>query len=683
MNKSPLGREALCHKRPTNLGKFLYGCAYYPEHWDENIIRKDPKLMRESGINVVRMGEFAWALMEPNEGKYDFSLFDSVIENLGKEGIMTILCTPTATPPRWLTIKHPEILRVNADGVSMQHGSRQHCCHSNPIFRQYSQRITQAMSEHFAKNPYVIGWQTDNEFHCHFSECHCESCQGGFRNFLKEKYKDINKLNSAWGTAFWSQTYCSFDEIMTPRPAHPTFPNPSHQMDYFRYLSYAVTMFQHDQIAILRKANPKWFIFHNGLFSHIDYRDLFTKDLDFLGYDSYPQFFYDSKTRRFAHAFNLDRVRAYSGNFIIPEQQSGPGGQRDYFHDNPEPGEMRRMTYTSLAHGADSLLYFRWRTCRFGAEEYWCGILDHDNIPRRRYHEAKQIGSELSHIGPEILSTRIYINTAIATSDFDNNEAHQTLHLGLPAPDYIAGIIYRQCFEKKLAIGCVHPSDDLSDLRLYFIPHWVIIDPTWIPNLKHFVENGGILIIGARSGTRNIYNKVISETPPGILADLCGVTVEEYGKCNDLSNRPIYINFNSNDIPIQLWYEVLKPNNAQIVAKWHGRHLDNMPAVTSNSLGSGKVIYVGTYLTEQILEHFLPLWLESAGLQPIWQDIPDCVEVVVREDDTKKLWFFINHSDGQVSIKNSPEGINLISGIKSGGVLSIERNGVAVIRSPK
>jgi len=645
-------------------------------------------------MNAVRMGEFAWTLMEPQKGKYEFGLFDSVIENLGKEGIMTILCTPTATPPRWLTIKHPEILRVNADGIQMEHGSRQHCCHSSPVFRQYSRGITRAMAEHFAHNPYVIGWQTDNEFHCHFSECHCESCQAGFRDFLKEKYNDIDELNASWGTAFWSQTYSSFDEVITPRPSKPTYPNPSHQLDYFRYLSYAVTVFQHDQVEILRKANPEWFIFHNGLFSHIDYRGLFTQDLDFLGYDSYPQFFYDSTSRRYAHAFNLDRARAWSGNFIIPEQQSGPGGQRDYLHDTPEPGEIRRMTYTSIARGADSLLYFRWRTCRFGAEEYWCGILDHDSIPRRRYQEVKQIGEELSRIGPEIIGTKVCVNVAVATSDFDNNDAHQTLHLGLPSPDDISGIIHRQCFERKLAVGCIHPSDDLLvrntkpimtdqsiiNLQLYFIPHWCIINPSWLPNLQRFVENGGILVIGARCGTRDMNNKVVSETPPGILQELCGVTVEEYGRCNDLKNRPLHIRFDSDDITIQSWYEVLKPKTAQVIATWRGRHLDSMPAITSNSMGSGKVIYVGTYLTEQLVAHALPLWLEYAQLKPLWSDVPDGVEVVVREDDDKKLWFFINHSDDQVSIKNSPEGIDLISGAKSGGCLTMDRNGVAVIR---
>jgi len=681
MSAIELGRKDLSHKRPANFDRYWYGCTYYPEHWDEATIQSDPKLMREAGMNVVRMAEFAWAGMEPEEGNYDFSLFDKAIEELGKEGISTILCTPTATPPRWLTVKHPEILRINADGVSMQHGSRQHCCHSNSTFRDYSRTITNAMAEHFSENPNVVGWQTDNEFNCHFSECHCESCQGGFRKFLKDKYVDIDALNNAWGTEFWSQTYGSFEEILTPRQHKPAYANPSQQLDYYRYLSHAVAIFQYDQVEILRNIQPKWFIFHNGLFSHIDYRGLFTQDLDVLGFDSYPQFTYNSSNRRFSHAFNLDRARAWSGNFIIPEQQSGPGGQGDYFHDNPEPGEIRRMTYSSIARGADSLLYFRWRTCRFGAEEYWCGILDHDNIPRRRYDEVKQISDELSRIGPEILGTSVMVEVAIATSDFDNSDAHRTMTMGLPSPDQIAEVIHRQCFEKRLAVGCIHPSDDLSDVKLYFIPHWTIIKPEWMPNLEQFVNNGGILVIGARTGTKDIDNKVISDTPPGLLRQLCGITVEEYGRCNDLENRPIKIKTYEDRNPIEYWYEILKPETAQVIASWYGRHLNDLPAITCNNVGSGKAYYVGTYLTEPVVSAFLELWIDDAKLESLWMDAPNDVEVVVRKGNGKKIWFFINHKDDDADLYFTPEGVDLITGKKGGVPMELDQNEVIVIRS--
>jgi beta-galactosidase len=674
-------QKVLSHNRPASFDKFWYGCAYYPEHWDEATIQFDPKLMREAGMNVVRMGEFAWFRMEPEESKYDFSLFDKAIEGLGKDGISTILCTPTATPPRWLTMKHPEILRINADGIAMQHGSRQHCCHSNPLFRQYSQSITKAMAEHFAGNSNVVGWQTDNEFNCHFSECHCESCQKGYRIFLKEKYDNIENLNNAWGTDFWSQNYTSFDEIMTPRQSKPAYVNPSQQLDYYRYLSYAVTIFQHDQIEILRNIQPKWFIFHNGLFSHIDYRGTFTQDLDMLGFDSYPQFSYDSGYRRYSHAFNLDRARSWSGNFIIPEQQSGPGGQGNYFHDNPEPGEIRRMTYTSIARGADSLLYFRWRTCRFGAEEYWCGILDHDNIPRRRYNEIKQLGNELARIAPEILGTSVMIEVAVATADFDNNDAHQTMTMGLPSPDNIAEIIHAKCFDKRIAIGCVHPSDDLSDIKLYFIPHWTIIKPEWLPNLENFVNNGGILVIGARTGTKNIDNRVISDTPPGLLRKLCGIAVEEYSRCNDLINRPIKIKTDNDRVPIEYWYEVLRPESAEVVATWNGRHITDLPAITCNNIGSGKVYYVGTYLTESVVNAFLNIWLRDAGVKTLWSDSPNDVEVVIRKGNGKKLWFFINHKDYEADLYYTPKGVDLISGKMGGVPMELDKNDVIIIKS--
>ncbi len=190
----------LSHNSPSNLKKFYFGTPYYPEHWDAETREEDAERMANADFNAVRMAEFAWDVMEPREGEFDFALFDETIARMGEKEISTILCTPTATPPRWLTYAHPDVLRVNADGVAMQHGSRQHACPSSPVFRAYSRTITQAMADHYAENLHVIGWQTDNELNCHFSECHCENCQVEFREFLREKFDDdIDALNAAWG----------------------------------------------------------------------------------------------------------------------------------------------------------------------------------------------------------------------------------------------------------------------------------------------------------------------------------------------------------------------------------------------------------------------------------------------------------------------------------------------------
>lgn len=691
MNNRPLS-----YKRLTRLDRFYYGSPYYPEHWDEATRASDPERMVAAGWNMVRMAEFAWDLMEPLPGQYSFSLFDQVIQRLGEKGIVTMLCTPTATPPRWLTYAFPEMLRVDANGVRMQHGSRQHACYSNHVLREHSKTITRMMADHYRQNPYVVGWQTDNEMNCQFPECHCESCQEAFREFLREKYhNDVQALNRAWGAQFWSQTYTDFDQIETPRVEKPTHPNPSQMLDYYRYISWSVTRFQHDQVEILRDFNarrtvkPDWFITHNGLFRHVDYRGQFTRDLDFIGYDVYPFFNHDAATRPSTQAFNLDVARAWSGNFIVPEQQSGPGGQSTYFHDTPEPGEMRRMAYTSIARGADSLMFFRWRTARYGAEEYWCGVIDHDSVPRRRYREAAQLGEELKRVGPALLGTHVYTSIGVAAADQEVTDDHNALTLGLPSPDEMAYQVHSYFQQRGYAVGVVHPSDDLSGLDLYILPHWALFNPEWLNNLTDYVNRGGVLIVGARTATRDLNNHVIAQTPPGVLSHLCGITVEEYGRQNAPEGRPLWLYLPSGEAQSKDWYEMLQPIKAQdedveVVATWKGRHLDGLPAVTARRAGKGVVIYVGTYLTHEVLEALFPEIEKHRAIRPLWPFAPRGMQVVKRQDDEKELWFFINDRDEPATIEKTPnEGVDLVTNQPVTGPLTLEPNGVAVIQTTR
>lgn len=675
----------LSHKRPAAVSRFYYGATYYPEHWDADVREQDPARMAEAGFNCVRMAEFAWSYLEPKEGVYRFELFDRTIEALGAEDIQTILGTPTATPPRWLTAAYPEVLRVNADGVTMQHGSRQHVCPSSDTFRAYSRKITRAMAEHYAENDNVVGWQTDNELNCHFSECHCSHCQAEFQRYLHRVYDgNIEALNAAWGNAFWSLTYRGFDEIPTPAHGKPAYANPAHMLDYYRFISWNTTRFQHEQVAILREVQPAWFVMHNGTFAHIDYRGEFGRDLDFLGYDLYPFFDPDPTHRPLSQAFNLDHARAWTGNFMIPEQQSGPGGQGSYFHDNPEPGELRRMAYASIARGADSLLFFRWRTCRFGAEAYWCGVLDHDNVPRRRYDEVKQLGQELETIGPEVLGTHVHVDIGIAAVDVDVYDAHLPLSLGLPSPKEMAEAIHGFFVKGNYGVGCVHPADDLSDLRVYIMPHWALFKPEWLPNLQAFVEGGGVLVVGARTATRDMHNNVVAETPPGLLQRFAGIRIAEYGRQNSPETRPLSVRFypSGNRAASQLWYEQLEPlPGARTLARWEGRHLSLKPAVSGRKVGEGAVVYVGAYLTEAMVSALLPSLMDYCpDLAPLWPDLPEDVDVVLRLDQEKRLWFLINNHDMGVSISSLPTGFNLITGQPARVRMVLSKNEVAVIR---
>lgn len=682
----PLGRADLSHRRPTNLKKFYYGVCYYPEHWTAEEREADPERMAKAGMNVVRMAEFAWDRMEPREGAYDFSFFDEQIQRLAAQGISTILCTPTAAPPRWLTKRFPQTLRVNHGGQAMQHGSRQQCCHSSDTFRAYSRRITAAMAEHFKDNPHVVGWQTDNEFLCHFSQCYCPSCEEAFPDYLRWRYgNDIGRLNADWGTAFWAQTYDDFSDIPLPHETMPAYENPSHRLAYKLYLADAVARFQHEQVELLRAANPGWLVTHNGVFGNMDGRGDYVRDLDFIGYDTYPFFCYDHAHRPASHAAGLDRMRGFSGNFIVPEHQSGPGGQRPYFHDTPEPGEMRRLTYASIARGADSLLYFRWRTCRFGAEEYWCGILDHDNITRRRYEEAAQTGFELKRIGAELLGTSVRTEVALAGCDLAVDEAHQSYTLGLPDHNNITWELHGALYAQGYATGFVHPSDDLSGLKLYVIPHWAYFDEAWVANLEKFVQGGGVLVFGARTATRDTRNQVVAQTIPGCLRGLCGVTVEECGHLNRPEEREYRLALEGGaDVLAKDWYELVQPlEGTEVVASWTTRHVTGGAAITRRKHGKGQVWYVGTYLTDGVKELLLPRLCVEAGLgavHPCWQP---GLEIVLRENKQKELWFLLNQSGVPMRVENPPQGEELITQQQTGAVLELAAHEVAVVRSVK
>lgn len=680
----------LSHLRPTPLREFLYGSAYYPEHWDADVRAADPALFRAAGWNVVRMGEFAWNILEPREGVFDFTLFDETIARMGDAGIRTILCTPTAAPPRWLTRDHPEVLRVDADGRRQEHGSRQHAGHFSPVYREYSRKITRAMAAHYRDDARVLGWQTDNEFHCHFREDYSPAALAAWTAWLRARFDgDIAALNRAWGAAFWAQTYDRFEDVGPPRRGErPAQPNPAHWLDYQRFLSDGVAAFQRDQVGILRAAQPRWFVTHNGCFPAIDYRGDFGRDLDFLGYDSYPFFEHDPAARPAGHAFNLDHARAFSGNFLVLEQQSGAGGQAGYYHDKPEPGEMRRMAWAGVARGADGLLFFRERSCRFGAEEYWEGVIDHDNVPRRRHREAALLGREFARVGPLLLGSSVRVDVAVAGADFDAQHGHEPITHGLPSPKNMAEAVHGVFYRAGRAVGVVHPGDDLSGLRLYVVPHLAVFDPAWATALERFVAAGGALVVGARTGSRDPRGNVVPDTLPGSLRALVGASVEEYGRQNRPDLRPLAIRIDGSDtdVPATLWYEQLAPDagsGAEVVGRWTARHLAGSPAIVRRALGRGQVFYVGAYLTAEFTAAALLPLLARHGALPAPVSTTPGLEIVERVfPDGRRLRVLINQTE-TVLRAPAPAGARreLLSGrdLAPDAVLELAPHDVAVV----
>lgn len=654
----------------NKLEEFLYGVCYYPEHWEAEIVEDDIKRIKNIGMNVVRMGEFAWSIYEPEEGKFNFEFLEKAVKICAKYDVNVILGTPTATPPAWLGKKYPESLAVTYDRQVMNHGSRQHVNHTAKKFRELSKRIVREMAMTFKDFDNVIGWQIDNELNCGLDLSYADSDLKAFREWLKARYNTLEELNKAWGTVFWSMEYRSWDEITFPKPT-PTKENPSQLLDYRRFYSDMTIEYSNIQTEVLREITPDKFITHNGIFNVIDYDKYVREGLDFLSYDSYPTFG-ERKEVGLGQKWskNLSRVRGYDKKFVVMEQASGPGGQVDYLLPTPEPGQIRLWTYQSIAHGAFGILHFRWRTCPYGAEELWHGILNYDNQHNRRLEEVGQIGNELKEVGDIFLEAETTNEVAIF-NDFDNKMNDQI-------ETYIKGdeaAIYEALRSNNIGVDIISDIEMLENYKLVICPRMMIVDEVMANKLKEFAGNGGILIISARSGIKDKNNHYYRESFPGMLRDLAGIVIEDFTVLPDDYEQGI--DFGNKVVKPEQFVEMIRTETAESLATYTKRYYKGVPAVTENSYGKGKVVYYGSFFNEESFSKVINLYTNELSDHP-FVSIPEMVEVVKIKYEEKFYYVLLNFSDSSVKVNLDKEYINLLTNNTVGN--EIEAYGVAFIK---
>ena len=394
-------------RKPQNFQwkEMTMGTCYYPEHWSRELWQDDLQRMKAAGITVIRVAEFAWNKVEPEEDVFVFDFWDEFLELCKLEEIQVIFGTPTATPPAWLTEKYPEVLNCRQDGVPYRHGARRHYNYNSPKYRELSARIVEKLAQHYGKHPAIVGWQIDNELNCEVDEFYSEADSVAFRNFVKEKYKTLDNLNEAWGTVFWNQTYTDWEQIYVPRPVLNNGYNPHLRLDYYRFISESTISFCKMQAEIISKYKKDGdYITTNGMFWNLDNHKMAEECLDVYTYDSYPSFAFglnrDPKTAKDLNdrhwSKNLTEVRSICSHFGIMEQQSGANGWTTRMEGPaPRPGQLTLWAMQSVAHGADYISFFRWRTCTFSTEMYWHGILDYDNRDNRKLAEVKDFYKKL------------------------------------------------------------------------------------------------------------------------------------------------------------------------------------------------------------------------------------------------------------------------------------------------
>ena len=655
---------------------FYYGCCYYPEAWEKSRHARDIARMAKLGFDFVRLGEGAWSYWEPEEGEYQFDLFDRVIELCRKNGIKVMLGTPTYAAPAWVSAKYPEVLRRDFNRIPMAHGSRRNFNYTSPKYIELSDKICTALAQHYKREKQVIGWQLDNEFNCHMDVSYAPSDTIAFRAWLKDKYKSIERLNDAWGTKFWSQTYDDWEQIDLPHPTSAP-PNPTQLLDESRFISDCVVRFAKRQAAILRAANPKWQITHNGLFNNVNGRDL-VKTLDFFSHDQYPLFYSDWT----GYSFNLVQARSLSLPFAILEQQSGPGGQLSYLHRTPRPGEMRLWAWQSVAHGAKLFSYFRWRTCPYGAEQHWHGLLDPDDKDNRRITEARRVGEEFAKLPKAFLDAEPEKRFAVLR-DFDNEINERRVNTYAKSGAWEAGRWLAEMARRHVAHDIVWPDSDLAGYGVLVAPHLKIADHAIVKKLDKFVRGGGVLILGAQSGLKDRNCHLVEDTPPGPLKELAGIEVEDWTTLANDETRDCAFAGDGHTIKLSTFVERLKLTTASPVMNWRAADdplLAGGCAVARNRVGKGAVYYIGGYCPAPAIAVLLGHFLVALNIPPL-ANASAQVEVIARRSGPRRFVALCNHSAVPQRVTALPAGRDLITGNRVTGTLTLAPHDVAVIEA--
>jgi beta-galactosidase len=647
------------------------GVDYYPEQWDSAIWEQDAREMKAVGVSVVRLAEFAWSRLEPVEGSFDFAWLDQAIATLGAQGIKIVIGTPTATPPNWLVEKHPDVLPLDNKRQPMYPGVRLHRCYNSPSLRKHTEIIVRRLTEHFGKNPHVIGWQTDNEMIG--NDSHSDAAIAQFRTWLQQRYGDLATLNRTWGTVVWSGEYSSWTQVNTPLGGSP-YQNPSFLLDYQRFCSDSVANFNRFQAALIREHCPHQFITHNlwGYPVTNDYYDLFDS-MDFVSVDYYPatDLKNDGKAQIYHGAMTLDLTRGVKRkNFWVMEQLSGTPGCWHPMSRTPRPGMVRAHAWQSVSRGADTVVHFRWRTARIGAEQFWHGLLDHHGKPGRRFAEFATFSDELSRLSPLLDGSTLVNEVAMLFS----HEQLNALNIQ-PQSDgfnYLANFkrLHHALLAQGVGTDVINWRADFSGYKLVVAPYLYLMDEAMRASLTRYVEAGGTLVLTTRSGVKTMHNVCQPEMLPGLLSGLAGCVVEEYDPVGRDAQR---VSFNGieglGEFGASQWCDVLAPTAATTLATYASEFFAGRAAVTQNQIGAGTVVYIGTVLDDAANEALFARLLDQVGIEHA--KLPEGVQTSVRTTpDGKRVRFVLNLSAQAqtVTLPDRPYTSALDGGARGGSI---------------
>ncbi|KAB8138855.1 beta-galactosidase [Gracilibacillus oryzae] len=630
-----------------------FGGDYNPEQWSEEVWLQDAKLMREAGVNLVSVAIFSWSVIEREEGKFDFTWLDKVLEILHKHGISVALATASASPPAWLSKKYPEVLAVKENGVCYQVGSRQHYSPNSKRFLEAVSTLVTEIATRYKNHPAVKLWHINNEYGCHLAECYSQESLDTFRSWLKTKYQTIERLNQKWGTAFWSQRYNEWDEIQFPANL-PTFYNPSQMLDYKRFMNDSILKLYLLEKDILREITPDIPVFTNFMyeFKPLNYFE-WAKELDLVTWDSYPD---PREGIPYSHAMHHDLMRSLKGGspFYLMEQVTSHVNWRD-INLTKKPGEMRLWSYSTIARGGDGVMYFQWRQGRAGAEKFHGAMVPHSNDPNSRaYKEVKQLGNELKKLD-KIVGAKTNAKAAIIF-DWENwwaVELEGKPHNKLSYLDQVYQY-YEVFYKQNIAVDFVRPDSSLEKYDMVVAPMLYMLNESASSHLKNYTAGGGTLIVSFFSGIADEQDHIHLGGYPAPLRKLLGLTVEEFAPMAENETNEIVAN--GQRMKVDLWADIITLEGAKAIAHFTQNWYKGRPAVTSHRYGKGCALYIGTNPSANyLMELFSGLFHQLDITAPL--QTPQKVEVAERVNDNGHFLFILNHNEDPVTITLDQEKV--------------------------
>ncbi|WP_454190523.1 beta-galactosidase [Paenibacillus sp. Marseille-Q7038] len=670
----------------SKLPKIFYGGDYNPEQWDEATHQEDLRMFKIAGIDMATINVFSWAKNQPDEITYNFEWLDELIDRLYESGVYVCLATSTGAHPAWMATKYPDVLRVDRDGRKRKFGGRHNSCPNSPTYRLYSERIASKLAERYQDHPAVLVWHVSNEYG---GECYCDNCERAFRVWLKQRYQNLDTLNKAWNTAFWGHTFYDWDEIVLPSnlseewgERRTNFQGIS--LDYSRFNSDSMLTCYKMEYDAIKRYIPDSVVTTNlmGFFKQLDYFK-WAKHMDIVSWDSYPSL--TTPPSETAMANDIMRGLKDGMPFMLMEQTPSQQNWQPY-NSLKRPGVMRLQSYQTVAHGADTVMFFQLRRSIGACEKYHGAVIEHVGHENTRvFREVTQLGQELAKLGDRTLDSRIESKVAILF-DWENWWAIEKSSGPSVALNYVEQIhkYYAAFYRRNIQVDMISVDTDLSSYEVVVAPVLYMVKPGFANKLETFTKNGGTFVTTFFSGVVNENDLVTVGGYPGELRDLLGIWVEEIDALfpdqkNKMIVKDVYGKL-SGEYECGLLCDLLHTEGAEVIAEYGEDFYQGMPSLTRNVFGSGEAYYVASDPEPSFLDGLVDKIAADKGIEENLVT-PDGVEVSRRVKGGISYLFVLNFNKEACSYDLGDVQVeDLLTGTVHKGTIQIEGRGVQILQ---